>query len=173
MYLISIYFDENTDQKIRNYMKQIAKYTGNTEMLDGNVPPHVTISAFRTDSEQYAKEIFERAAGQICGGELQWVSVGMFLPQVIYLAPVLNAYIQELAEIIYREVSRDNVTLSGHYRPFAWMPHATLAKKLTKEEMKIAFEVMQNQFGPFESRVVKIGLAKTNPYTDLAIFKLK
>lgn len=174
MYLISVYFDETTDNKIRSCMKQIAKRTGNDAMLDGNVPPHITISAFRTSSEELAKKIFERVSGKARVGELQWVSVGVFFPQVIYLAPVLNEYIQQLSEITYKEVTQTkNVEPCGNYQPYAWMPHATLAKKLTKEQMKIAFEVMQSQFGPFESKCVKLGLAKTNPYKDLAIFELK
>ena len=34
MYLISIYFDEKTESKIRSYMKQIARHTENAHMLD-------------------------------------------------------------------------------------------------------------------------------------------
>ena len=58
MYLISIYFDEKTDARIRSFMKQIAKRTGNSVMLDGNVPPHMTISAFHSYKEETAVEIF-------------------------------------------------------------------------------------------------------------------
>lgn len=174
MYLISIYFDAVTENRIKSYMKQIAKYTGNTTMLDGNVPPHITISGFQTDSEQKAKEIFKRITAKAEAGSLQWVSVGTFLPHVIYLLPVLNEYLYQLSEITYREVIlEENVTISPYYRPFQWMPHAALSKRLTKEQMRIAFEVMQNQFGPFGSEITKIGLAQTNPYTDLAVFRLE
>jgi hypothetical protein len=38
--------------------------------------------------------------------------------------------------------------------------------------MKTAFEVLQNQFGPFKGTITKIGLAKTNPYQDIAVFEL-
>ena len=51
--------------------------------------------------------------------------------------------------------------------PFNWIPHTTIGKKLSKEEMKIAFDVLQNSFGMFSGRVVKIGVAKTNPYEDI------
>ena len=174
MYLISLYFDQMTDNKLRSYMKQIAKRTENTVMLDDNIPPHVTVSAFQTESEGLAIEIFERATRNLAAGNLQWVSVGTFLPQVIYVAPVLNEFLQGLSETIYKEmIGTENVVLRGNYQPYAWMPHATLAKHLTKEQMRDAFEVMQNQFAPFESKIIKIGLAKTNPYTDLTAFELK
>jgi hypothetical protein len=58
------------------------------------------------------------------------------------------------------------------YLLFKWLPHTTLGKHLTGLQMKKAFEVMQSQFAPFEGRVVKIGLAKTNPYQDIVVCEL-
>ena len=52
MYLISIYFDENTEKKMKGYMNQIAKKSGNFAMIEGNVPPHITVSAFAAVSEK-------------------------------------------------------------------------------------------------------------------------
>ena len=174
MYLISIYFDEKTDSKIRNYMSQIAKATKNMAMLQGNVPPHITISAFAADSEETARTVFERVCGRMTSGNLQWAAVGAFLPQVIYLSPVLNEYLQSVSEITYKEViGSGKTTLKGNYRPYGWMPHTTLAKHLSKDQMHQAFEILQNQFGPFEGSAARIGLARTNPYEDLAIMELK
>ena len=51
MYLISVYFDETTEKRIRGYMKKIEKATGNVLMTQGNIPPHITIAAFQTESE--------------------------------------------------------------------------------------------------------------------------
>ena len=48
MYLISIYFDEKTNNRMQSYIKQVAKRSGNTFMTEKNVPPHLTISAFET-----------------------------------------------------------------------------------------------------------------------------
>lgn len=174
MYLISIYFDENTEKKMKGYMNQIAKKSGDFAMIEGNVPPHITVSAFAAVSEKEAKDIFERVAGKIKSGKIYWVSIAAFFPQVIYLSPVLNEYLHQISEITYKEVTQsENVILKGHYEPFAWMPHGTLAKYLTEEQMRTAFEVLQKQFAPFESKVVKIGLTRTNPYEDLIVRELK
>ena len=51
MYLISIYFDEKTNRRIQQYIDKVAEKTGNAFMLDGQVPPHITISAFETQNE--------------------------------------------------------------------------------------------------------------------------
>ena len=173
MYLISIYFDAETDKRIRTYINSIANATGNTAMLDGTVPPHITVAAFHADSEKLAKEIFENGTRGLGQGEVQWVSCGSFLPGVIYAAPVLNVYLQNLVETYYKElILKEGVRIDGRYQPFCWFPHTTLGKHLTAEELREAFASMQTCFGPFCGKVTKIGLAKTNPYTDLEVLNL-
>ncbi len=173
MYLISIYFDKASEKHISSYMKQIGKATGNTVMLDENVPPHITIAAFQAESEFVAREIFFRGANNLKSGNVKWVSVGTFLPSVIYITPILNKYLHELSEAYNKEVTeKQGVTVDHKYMPYSWLPHSTLAKRLSKEQLATAFAVMQNQFGPFCGKVTKIGLAKTNPYTDLEVINL-
>ncbi len=174
MYLISIYFDEKTEYKIRSYMKQIAKHTGNTHMLDGDVPPHITVAAFRTNSEEIAKELFNNSKEKVLPGSLQWVSVGAFFPGSLHLTPVLNEYLQRFVELYNNEaVKCAGVHIDERYTPFQWLPHTTIAKHLSGEQMNKAFEVMQSQFAPFQGNVVKVGLAQTNPYRELLALQLK
>ena len=170
MYLISIYFDEVTEKRIRSYMRQIGKATGNVLMLDGNVPPHITIAGFHAESENTAREIFLRGKECLMEGNVHWVSVGMFLPGVIYITPILNEYLHQLSEVFDKEMNGESgIAVDNRYKPFHWLPHSTLGKHLTAEQLTAALAVMQNNFAPFEGRVTKIGLAKTNPYTDLEI----
>lgn len=174
MYLISIYFDKKTNKRIQEYMNQVAKKTGNTYMLEGKVPPHITISSFDTKNINQVIPLLERTSSCLQQGTIQWTSVSAFLPYVLYLSPVLNAYLHELSVEItscLRQV--DGVHLSPYYQPFSWMPHTTIGKKLSKEDMQIAFEILQHQFGPFEGTITQLGLAKTKPYEDIISFVLK
>ena len=174
MYLISIYFDEKTNRRIQQYIDKVAEKTGNTFMLEGQVPPHITISAFETQNEAVVIETLNSLTHHLKMGNLTWASVGQFFPYVIYMTPVLNAYLHEMAELIYDAlVTVEGVQVNTRYRPFQWLPHTTIAKKLSKEEMRIAFEVLQDSFGMFEGEVVKIGLAKPNPHRDIATWELR
>lgn len=174
MYLISIYFDEKTNRRIQQYIDKVAEQTGNTFMLDGNVPPHITVSAFETQNEVTVIEVLNSLAHHLKKGSLTWASIGQFFPYVIYMTPVLNAYLHEIAESIYDTLSVvGGVKVNTHYRPFQWIPHTTIAKTLSKEEMRIAFEVLQESFGMFEGEVVKMGLAKPNPHRDIATWELR
>lgn len=174
MYLISIYFDEKTDKNIQNLITKAAKKTGNDFMLEGKVPPHITISAFETKHEAEVLERLSTAAERLQQGKLRWVSVGSFLPNVIFIAPVLNEYLQNMTQTIYGKMeSVDETIMNPFYRPYQWVPHTTIGKLMSKEQLRDAFEVLQGQFVPFEGTVTKIGLAKTNPYTEIALFDLK
>ena len=95
MYLISIYFDEETNKKIQGYVNAVAKSTGNTYMIEGQVPPHITISSIeaKRESEDQIVHALEESVQKLIQGKLQWVSVGTFFPYVMYLTPVLNEYL--------------------------------------------------------------------------------
>ena len=167
-------FDEGTNKKIQLYMEQIAQRTGNMAMIDGKVPPHITLSAFDMAEEEKAIAGFTAMEQEFEKGQIFWCSVGMFLPHTIYLSPVLNAYLQKLSESVFSKIRYlEEVRIQIRYQPFSWFPHTTLGKRLNQAEMREAFIVMQNQFAPFTGEAVEIGLARTNPYRDLCKIKLK
>ena len=174
MYLISIYFDEKTDEKIRYLMEQVAKNTGNTTLLDDKVPPHITISAFETNNEELAITCLKESCDTLRSDDLQWVSVSTFFPYVIYLSPVLNEYLFSLSKTIFDNFSGlDNISINKYYQPFSWQPHTTIGRKLSEDQMQLAFQTLQKHFAPFKGTITKIGLAKTNPHRDIALFDLK
>ena len=168
MYLISAYFDTQAEKTINRYIQKIAAKTGNTFMTDHHVPPHLTISSVEARTGELLIPHVERLRGRLSQGVIQFVSVGMLFPYVIYLAPVLNEYLQGLSQQIYDAVvDIPDVGISKFYRPMQWLPHVTLGKTLTKDQMRIAFEVMQEGFAPFRAAVTGFGLARTNPHEDI------
>ena len=174
MYLISIYFDEKANAAISRYIHHVAKESGNLFMEENQVPPHITISAFEAQDEGAVIKELEQLVSNWQQGKIQYVSVGAFFPYVLYITPVLNTYLHHMTQKIYDTFcDKEGVKISKYYRPFQWLPHTTIGKKLTKEEMQKAFEVMQRQFTVFDATVVKIGLAKTNPHRDIWMYELK
>ena len=174
MYLISIYFDETANLTINRYVRRVAEESGNDFMLVNDIPPHITLSAFEAQDEMAVIQELQEIVSNWKQDQIQYVSVGTFLPYVLYITPVLNEYLHNMTTSIYEKFhEKDGVKMSKCYRPFQWLPHTTIGKKLSKEEMLKAFEVMQKQFAVFDARVVKIGLAKTNPHRDIWTFELK
>ena len=156
MYLVSVYFDKTAEHILQRYINKIAEKTGNSFMTDNSVPPHMTISAIEARSENALLGAMDN------------------LPYVFYATPVLNGYLQDLSEKVFDEMkSIPESTVSRYYKPMSWLPHITLGKTLIKEQMQMAFSVMQESFVPFEAAITEIGLAKVNPHNDVVRWKLK
>ena len=174
MYFISLYFDNKTNERIHRYIDKIANCSGNVFMTENKVPPHITVSSFEMGEEREIIGKLRENIEVLSRGEVIWCSVGMFLPSVIYIAPVLNNYLQNLSKFIYNIfLQTGNISVSPYYRPMQWFPHATVGKKLSREEMIGAVRALQDEFGMFRGEVTHIGLAKTNPYEELWKVELK
>ena len=65
MYLISAYFDEESDRTIRRYIEKVAEKTGNRFMIDNNVPPHMTISSIEARSVEDLIPAFDSLEGKL------------------------------------------------------------------------------------------------------------
>ena len=193
MYLISAYFDEESARTIRRYIEKITERTGNRFMIDNNVPPHMTISSIEARSVDDLLPAFASLegtshegaslegksldgaslAGRLKGGQIKIVSTGQLLPYVFYLTPVLNEYLMEMSECIYNAFKDvPDTSISRFYRPGSWLPHITIAKTLSKEQMAAAFEVMQNNFTIFDAKIVRLGLSRVNPHEDVKVMEL-
>lgn len=178
MYLISIYFDEQSSANLKKLIKRVADATGNTFMLDNQVPPHITVAAVETKREEELVACIDRLVNDDCGkgitaGAIHWVSVGAFFPQVLFVQPVLNEYLHNLSVTLSEELSQiEETILSPYYKPFGWLPHCTIAKQLTKEQMAEAHQILQQYFVPMEGRVTRIGVARTNPHRDIRVWEL-
>jgi len=174
MYLISAYFDDKTNKILNRYISQIADRSGNTFMTDNNVPPHMTVSQIEARSADVLIPCVEELRNRLEQGTIQFVSVGMLLPYVVYATPVLNEYLMELSGKVYEAVADiDEVAVSRYYKPMSWLPHVTLGKTLDSSQMRTAIEVMQKCFTPFETQIVSVGLARVNPHEDIMRFTLK
>lgn len=172
MYLISVYFDKKTEHRIQSYINDVAKESGNAFMVDNNVPPHITVTAFEALHESDIVEVLNTAMSYIERNKIEWVTIGTF-PTVIFIQPVLNEYLHNLSVTIYEAInSIPDTKVSKYYKPFSWLPHATIAKQLSEDEMRKAFDVLQKSFGVFEGEVVRIELAKKNPYRVIASWEL-
>lgn len=173
MYLVSVYFDDESSEKIQRLINKVGDKSGNKFMIEGKVPPHITIAAFQTKEESKVIEILGNNIKDIKDTIITWASIGIFKSSVIFLAPVLNKDLHNISVCINKGLSLvDDIAISKFYLPFQWMPHTTIAKKLSREELMIAFQELEKNFTIFSGRITKIGLSSTNPYEDIIVWKL-
>ncbi len=172
MYLISAYFDEKTNRVLQGYIAKVAKATGNDFMVANLVPPHLTLSAIEARSVDVLVPAFEKLGTQISMGDISLITAGQLMQKVLYVSPYLNEYLHNLEQQVFDcFIDIPNTTISNYYRPFSWLPHVTLAKTLTREQMLAAVQTMVD-FKRLDASIVRIGLAKVNPHEDVRLIDL-
>lgn len=174
MYLVSIYFDEKTNQRLKKYIELVAEKTGNTFMIDRNVPPHITVGAFESKaSEEELVNALQPELDNLRVDFVQLVSVGTFQTSSIFISAVYNEYLHEMCKSVCQALETvENTVIRKNYQPFRWMPHVTIGKTFTKEQQLAAFSELQKSFGVMEAKVVRIGISKTNPYMDIFAWEM-
>ncbi len=168
MYLVSLYFDEQTSKTISKLMKSVAVKSGNNYMLEKNIPPHLTIASAELCEVEYIISKIENCVKNYHQGQVEFVSIGSFKPHVLFLTPVLNEFLHNLSVDVNKALGQQN----SKYLPFNWLPHTTIARTLSEEQMMTAFRVLQANFTPFTGRVIGVGLAENRPFRDVKVWNL-
>lgn len=172
-YAVVFYFDYATENKIQKLINRVANHCGNEYMIKTKIPPHVTVSAVKSDDENLLIYEVEKQIGSIESGDICFASIGIFNPNVIFLAPVLNEYLINSCNLLNEKLLVvSEVSDNGNYLQYQWVPHTAIATKLSKDELKKAFEIVQSEFNVFVGKTNRIALARCNPYKELKIWSL-
>ena len=171
-YLISLYFDEHTNRQIYKYMEAVTEATGNDYMFVHGVPPHITVASFETENVETVINTLEPCFKSMQKGEISWVGTGAFMTSVLYLNSVLNEYLQKIVLEVYGCITAiPDIRISKYYQPNQWLPHTTIGKKMTKEELVRGFQAVQGDFKVLLGHSVKVGLAQASPYEDIMVWE--
>ena len=172
-YAIVLYFDNTTNKIIGNMIERTAVLSGNSYMLDINIPPYVTLGCFFSDEQANLYERVESFAKGVTPFEVTFHTIGAFEPYVLFASPIKDAYLAELNNSLH-ELLLDNYepAENANYLPDRWMPHCSLAVKLDAEQFAQA-KVIESEIDlPFTALVTKIALAKCNPYNVMATWNI-
>ena len=174
-YAVTLYFDDETSGAIRGLTKELADVTGNTYMIQNDVPPHLTLGMFHvieTDQEKLKKlfgEFVEKARMEILSGQDLEISFGVFedfVGKVIFIKiekEELLAGVNKLLHDMF--VPHFEAGDNRNYLPENWYPHITLGFKLAPDQFEKGMEFLKWKTALSRGRCARIGLACCNPYT--------
>lgn len=166
-YAVILRFDEETETKVFRFINDIAKVSENSYMTDTGISPHVSLFIFSKESETGIKSIILEFAKQLNSFIMEFDSIGVFNPNVIFLAPVVTSYLLNVSSDISNKVSKVADSLNAYYIPNQWVPHMAIGVKMNEEQLHKAFNALQKEFHPFSGKVMKIALAECEPYREV------
>lgn len=164
MYLLVLYFDEASEQRIRGHWRDLAA-AGLGDVGAHGYAPHLTLAAFEAaEIDALARRLEPLAASPAL--ELSFEAVGAFCNSPtgsLHLSPVVTPALLSLharSHDILRGVTR---TANAHYLPGKWMPHCTLALELTLDQLALAFARFVPDFAPLRARTSSLALVEAGP----------
>jgi 2'-5' RNA ligase len=174
-YAIVLYFNEKLEKDINSLILNVSEGSGNNYMVEHSIPPHITVSLFHKENnniEQIIKFI-DKNIFKINKGNIYIASIGVFNPSVLFIAPVINTYLLESNNKITELLrSFTDINFDKNYVLNQWVPHISIAVKLTGKELQKAFEVIRGEFKNIEGEINRIALIECNPYKEIKVWKL-
>ncbi|MDR0946526.1 MAG: 2'-5' RNA ligase family protein [Ruminococcus sp.] len=172
-YALILYFDNETTTRFQSLIGIAENACSNSYMTKPAViPPHVTICYFKTESIDMVIPLIENKISNISQGTLSWASLGAFSYSTLFATPVLNEYLLEICTV-FNDLLINHVDLVDYYKPFSWMPHTTLATKLTKEHMLFEFESVISEFTPLVGTTTHLSLVRCERFSELKTWELQ
>lgn len=174
MYLLSLYFEMNDTQILQNYIQYIEQKSKNTFLRDHQIPVHLTIATIRKADISQLRHDIDNLVRNLYTGTLELVAIGAFGQHTLYIMPVLNHYLFDLSFHLNQIIDQfDHNRDRNRYRPYSWLPHITVARKLEHQQFYKAFEGLSDIFKPQKIKVTKIALSQRKPYHDIEIWHLQ
>ena len=167
-YLITAYFDDRSDVRLKRLIDGVAKASGNRFMTEHQVPAHLTIAQLEARNPGILEASFYRLCESCFAGTVSFAGIIVLPPYVLSIGAVRNPYLSEVNEKACRYfMELPEVSISRFYQHENFYPHITMGKTLSDEEMFQGFSYLKKHYAPFAGEIRSLGLSKVNPHEDL------
>lgn len=173
-YAVVLHFDRDGEARLDAVVRAAARECGNRYMLEQRIPPHLTLAMFRCADVAPVVEAIEAELAGFPRREIEFAAIEAFAPRVVYASPVKDAALAK-ANLWANALVAALSELDGegaYYLPDRWLPHATLATKLSDAQFPVALRTAQEGFAPFRAVCDRLALAECNPYKSLKVWTL-
>lgn len=174
-FAVMLYFDDDTDKKVKEYFEKLRKLSNNDYMLDNNMPAHITLAMWNSEYN-FAKEI-EKYAHSFKAFDVVFSSIGFFNDEErhIFLAPVDSKSFKDFHDGLYDVIKLpdENDFIKMYKDSDIWVPHATIGYQVKKDLFGEALVECESIKLPILSKAKKIALAVCCPFKEVAVFDLQ
>ena len=164
-YAIILCFDDETESYFNTLIRSIFDCGVSSYMIDEKIPPHICLAYFQTEAiDELANEL-EGYIASFKSCDIVWSSLGAFVPNVLFAAPVMSEYLLNSCIDFNRLIDPFSTPgQNGWYLPYQWVPHTTLANQLNNDGLKKAFDVVSQKFSFVSGKGTRLLLVECKPY---------
>ncbi|GHH99462.1 2'-5' RNA ligase family protein [Neobacillus kokaensis] len=160
MYGLIAIFDETTEQLIKTiwkelYERSISAYAYEVE----DRIPHITLASYNnlniSDFIEQINEIYENQPAI----DIKFNSIGSFLNSgALFYSPTMTKDLFEFHANHHKKFEQFNDDPNSLYIPDHWIPHCTIANRLSLEKLTEAFHYCTKRISTIQGKIVGVAL---------------
>ncbi|MBM7587150.1 2'-5' RNA ligase [Bacillus pakistanensis] len=160
MYWVIALFDENTEKIIKGIWGElcensISSYT--EEVKDGR--PHITLGNYSNlDISEYTKRM-DSFYDHKMSIDITFNTIGSFLNYgTLFYSPTVTSELIEFHTYHHEHFNEFNGKANSLYLPGKWIPHCTLANRLSPEKLSEAFHFCLKRSDVIYGKIIEVAL---------------
>ncbi len=171
---IELHFDEKSNFIIRNMWRKLRERGISDYMDKHGVFPHISLAVFNDIDILEMEKRIEKVIKNQGVFSIKMSNLGSFPSNegVLFVSPNFSDTLINLHKKLH-EALKDIEEKWEYYLPDFWIPHCTLGMNIPKLELQNAFDVIKEDFKPFDVKVETIQLVEFDPVKLVKTFKFQ
>lgn len=162
MYGVVLHFDFKTECIFNNLWKELSDNgISNYAYEIQNRRPHLTLADYSELEEPQYKELFDRYYESASRMSLTFNMIGTFINSgALFLSPNPTRELIELHFKHHTHFKEYSQFSNSMYSPERWIPHCTIANRLSNQQLLEALQYSTNRLEMIEAEVQEISFVK-------------
>lgn len=160
MYAFVGFFDHKTEQNLRNLWKQLSQHgISHYSEESQHRRPHITIADYDHPDKNKFIALMDEFYGTKPQVEVTFNGLGTFLGSgTLFISPTVSTTLSDFHEGHHDAFKHDNKDPNSFYLPGKWVPHCTIANRLSHEKLVEAFDYCSNNLSMSDTRITEVAL---------------
>jgi len=174
-FVIHLFFDEETETKIKGVWKTLADSGISPYMHQSANRPHLTLAIYEEIDLEACQQRLQSFSTTQSRLPVVFQNFGIFPtnPSVVFIGPTVSVSLLILHQKIHQILNPFGKNPNPYYLPSKWIPHCTLALDLEPGAVPPALELGQQISLPIWGEISEIGGIEFRPVTHLFGFRFK
>lgn len=166
MYGVIALFDEKTEQMVKDLWKDLKEESISTYAFEvEDRRPHITLGSYYKINKIHYLKLMDEFYNDKQAIDIKFNAISSFLNSgTLFLSPTVTNELIELHANHHRVFNQFNDVPNSVYLPNSWMPHCTIANRLSSEKLVEAFEYCSKLNDVIYGKIQEIAIIETfNP----------
>lgn len=162
---IELFFDTKSDLAVQKIGSILEKGKIPSIFSTLGATPHVSLAVFERFDHRRLHSVMKKLASSYSAVPFKLSSVGSFPGKegVLFLAPASEIRLLEIHSWLHGIINNVVERSFGYYLPGQWVPHCTLALKLSPRKLEKGLTLLGKSNVALSGRYTQLALVETHP----------